>query len=435
MSIQTAQLAANAGPERQGYVRLKGSWPLIVRGLWVVTVTFLLIAFFTTLPRVVTQMRTPCQPGACPWLQYTTTQIEAINQSLIPYNAFIAATMVLGCCSLVVSWAVSAVIIWRRPDDWMAALVAFSLLFNGTTLTTTSVPIGSTPWLNLNAYALAFLTAALPAVFCLFPSGRFAPRWTRWLLIMALAAQIPIEFIPNSPTAISTPVGPIGWVLTATELLALAVGQIYRYRVVSTPIERQQTKWALVGFATPVAVIATLIAATLLFAALGTSTSPIALLYPDVGFLLPIGMAIGFGFAMMRSRLWEIDALINRALIYGALTLILTTAYAGLVIGLQTSLHGVIGQDNSVAIVISTLAIAALVLPLRQRLQTFIDRRFYRHKYDAAKTLEAFSATLRDEVRAEALRERLLDVVDEAMQPTHVSLWLRPLSQDSQSGA
>ena len=129
---------------------------------------------------------------------------------------------------------------------------------------------------------------------------------------------------------------------------------------------------------------------------------------------------------MLHSRLWEIDVIINRSLVYGAFTVSLSLIYVGLIFGLQALLRGIISQNNSVAVVLSTLAIVALFQPLRRSIQRIIDRRFYRSKYDAAKTLAAFSATLRNEVNLEQLREQLVAVVKETMQPSHVSLWLRP---------
>src|SRR5258708_378773 len=137
------------------------------------------------------------------------------------------------------------------------------------------------------------------------------------------------------------------------------------------------------------------------------------------------------GLGILRYRLWEIDTIINKALVYGGLSLLLAAVYLGLIVGLESLLGLVSGQASQpVVIVVSTLVIAALFQPLRHRVQAIIDRRFYRHKYDAARTLAAFSAILQNEVDLSQLSEQLVTVVQETMQPASVSLWLRPSSRE-----
>jgi hypothetical protein len=139
-----------------------------------------------------------------------------------------------------------------------------------------------------------------------------------------------------------------------------------------------------------------------------------------------LGGPIAIGIAILRYRLYDIDILINRTLVYGSLTAMLIALYFSVIVVLQRAFVLFIGQQSTLAVVASTLLIAALFTPLRRRIQSFIDRRFYRRKYDAVRTLEAFSAKLRNETDLDALSGDLVGVVRETMQPAHVSLWLRP---------
>ena len=211
-------------------------------------------------------------------------------------------------------------------------------------------------------------------------------------------------------------------------MLASALSLVLRYRR-SKGEERQQIKW--IAFSASIVVIVYLIAmvASLLspvetwFA--GGSPAWLGLLQ-SAALLSLTAVPVAAGFAVLRYRLYEIDILINRALVYGSLTATLALAYVGGVVVLQTMVRAISGQKSSLAVVASTLAIAALFGPLRRGVQELVDRRFYRRKYDASKTLEAFTARLREETDLNALIDEVTSVVRGTMQPKHVSLWLRP---------
>src|SRR6266487_4597882 len=210
-------------------------------------------------------------------------------------------------------------------------------------------------------------------------------------------------FLPDTPLLPNVPVSQLGWLVVVGEFSTVAAAQLYRYRRVSSPRERQQTKWVVFGLAVPIVVIVLVDVLALLFPVAVEHDALAVLAYNEVGFLLLL-LPLSFGFAMLRSRLWDIDVLINRTLVYGTLTVLLTGVYIGLIIGLSALLRGIIRQDSGVAIVLSTLTIYILFQPLRRRIQAIIDRRFYRSKYDAAKIIAAFSATLRQEVDLDQLR-------------------------------
>jgi hypothetical protein len=204
-------------------------------------------------------------------------------------------------------------------------------------------------------------------------------------------------------------------------LIAVAVVSLVMRQLYARGVERQQTKWFTytTAVAASGAIFQYIISEPLELVWLGG----VAYILVLIGL---VGIPISMGIAITRYRLYDIDLLMNRTLVYGSLTAMLVALYFGGIVVLQTLIVALTGQQSTLAVVASTLAIAALFVPLRRRVQGFVDRRFYRRKYDARKTLEAFSAKLRDETDLEALNSELVGVVRETMQPAHVSLWLRP---------
>jgi len=205
--------------------------------------------------------------------------------------------------------------------------------------------------------------------------------------------------------------------------------QIYQYVKVSGPIERQQTKWVVFGLTAAIVLFVGVGFADLIFSRIqpadqGVLFTLVSRLFLTLAALL---VPLSIGVAILRYRLWDIDFIINRTLVYGSLIAMLAAVYFGSVTATETIFHALTSQEEQpqLTIVVSTLVIAALFLPLRHRTRAFIDRRFYRSKYDARKTLEAFTAKLRDETDLDAVSNDLVEVVRDTMQPAHVSLWLR----------
>ena len=277
----------------------------------------------------------------------------------------------------------------------------------------------------------------------LFPDGRLPSRRWRpvaWLSGTVIALNFVVGILAPGPLSdlrnVSNPFGLEGypWVADARDavglllplcMLASAVSLVLRYRRSGGEV-REQIKW--IAFAASVVAVgfsAAVIYGTFAQDAIGGGLSWGNVL-EDMITLSFAGVPIAVGFAVLKYRLYDIGVVINRTLVYGSLTATLVAVYFGGVTVLQGVLRALIGQESALAVVASTLVIAALFSPFRRRIQRIIDRRFYRSKYDAAKTLEAFSAKLRDETDLEALNSELVGVVRKTMRPAHVSLWLRP---------
>src|SRR6266702_513689 len=412
--------------------RLTGSRLIIARAVWLVVAIASLGLFIASLLVSYQQMLRVCvDPVTCTNLAgaLPARGLQALTSSGFSVSEYAALVTIFFAITAAIWYAVGFLIFWRRSDDWLALLAAFFLvMFNVTSLANTASALAlAYPILALPLKLVNFLgQVSLLVFFLLFPNGRLVPRWMGLFLLLVILEQFLSSF-PSvaSPFYANWPAW-LNWLVPLVVYGAIISSQIYRYRRLSTPVQRQQTKWIILGVAAAIGVAIGVLAIGAFIPSSGASNNlGAAILFITIWPVALLLIPLSIGFSILRYRLYDIDVLINRTLVYGSLTALLALLYFGLIVALQSLFQGMFHQNNAVAIVVSTLVIAALFQPLRRRLQAIIDRRFYRRKYDAAKTVEAFSATLRNEVDLTQLSEHLITVVQETMQPAHVSLWLR----------
>jgi hypothetical protein len=316
----------------------------------------------------------------------------------------------------------------RHPDNPVGWCLMVAGVASGVAVLGTGVPYSG----DLNGPVLLLMNfwvvsvGALCTTVVLFPSGSPPSRWW-WAFLGVVWVSGSLEYFKAFPTspgfaflperldALAVPTNIVFQTFLGVQFLSL----LARWRR-SEPVERLQLKWVVYGV--------TLAASTALFVEV-VLANLVPVLYLPGTFVLSIAVLVipaGIGMAMLRYRLYDIDVVINRTFVYGSLTAMLALVYVGSVVALQYAFRAITGGNSQLAVVASTLAIAALFNPLRRRIQALVDRRFYRSKYDARKTLEAFGARLRDETDLNTLGDGLVAVARESVQPAHVSLWLRP---------
>jgi hypothetical protein len=403
---------------------LHGRWLLVARMVWVTVAVVAMGVYVIGLPAYYDQLFALSTPD----IGNPATFRANLKQAGLSVGFYAAYGVLTEIIFAAVSLTVGFLIFWRRSDEPIALLVALTMvLFVGGSASSETLA-AAYPSLEVTNTFLTFLnTACLILVFYLFPDGRFVPRWSRWFALALIALTVPNFFFPGSFLNWGKWPGWMGFPVFVTVLGSGVLAQVYRYRRVSSPLQRRQTKWVVFGFVVGITSFlgAILLSATLL-PALGTSGLFLDLIGKLSITLFVLVIPISFGVAILRSGLFDIDIIINRTLVYGSLTAMLVALYFCGIVVLQRIFVLLTGQRSTLAVVASTLLIAALFTPLRWRVQGLIDRRFYRRKYDARKTLEAFSTTLRNETDLEALSDDLVGVVRETMQPAHISVWLRP---------
>jgi hypothetical protein len=426
-------ISTQAAVNREFDMRLHGLSLVLARIGWVVIVTLALGLFVVSLPVRFHQL-VMLSAQAEPALRHCSLNAVCVPlQVALAVNVYPVYVLIFELLLVLGLSLVGLVLFWRKSDHWTAMFFSIAMITYGPYITGSleallaaypqwRVPISLIQTLGIGCAVLSGY---------LFPDGRFTPGvtrlltliWITWILVWLLFPGMPLNF--SNPYSLSFPsfLVLMGWLCTT--LLA----QAYRFRHTSNLFQRQQTRWVLICMTNTIVTYGLFVLPREIFPAL-VQPGIASLLYALIGYplfllTLPLSPVMIF-FSILRYHLFDIDTIVNRALVYGTLTACLALVYFGLVIGLQSLVRLFTGQiaQSPFVIVVSTLAIAALFQPLRHRIQAIIDHRFYRRKYDAARTLEAFSATLRSEVDLNQLSEHLLKVVQETMQPAHVSLWL-----------
>src|SRR5215216_3654960 len=417
---------------------LRGRWLLLARMAWVVmAITVLAIILFsipssfehyssvcTAASEVCSDERTVDQP--------TPEGVRALREMGLSVRSYALFYVVVEKIFQLVWFAVGAIIFFRRSEDRMALLVSLFLVTFGPVLvipTAAYTLISSQPTWWLPVRGVEIVGEVSSAWFLIaFRGGRFEPRWTRWLAVAFIAFDLSSILFPELYSELysrSPALETVSYLVFLGSVVSVVWLQVYRYRRVSSETQRQQTKWVVFG--TTLGIAGTFPLQLPVDLSWVGGDTPLTLLFLKMGFALSLMLIpLSIGVAVLRSHLFDIDVVINRTLVYGSLTATLVALYFVGIVVLQRLFVALTGEKSTLAVVASTLVIAALFTPLRRRIQSFIDRRFYRRKYDARKTLEAFSAQLRDETDLNALSDDLVGVVRETMQPAHVSLWLRP---------
>jgi hypothetical protein len=412
-----------AAPTGRGWIRLG-------QLAWVLAALLALGLVAADAPYRFDQLRTYCS-NLCEGGRLPPSEQPVLQRLGLTPDAYAAYTLALYLVQAAACLVVAALLMWRRSNDRIALLAAVMLVALGASsgLTVSTV---LPAWAPVFDFLILAGFVSIVYLFYLFPDGRFVPGWSRWAFvpwILWLAMGIGLA-------ALHRPVTSSFWLVLTLLTLALfglgGLAQIYRFARISDPTQRQQTKWVVAGFALIIAfeTLSTLYL-DLIGPALG-QPAPSGVVFEAastaVNVLTLIFVPVSLGLAIFRHRLWDIDVILRRTLIYSIITVLLALAYFASVLALQTAFGALIGQGQSTLVtVLSTLVIAALFVPVRARVQAGIDRGFYRRRYDAARILAAFGASMRDDLELERLTERLLDAVEHTMEPASATLWIKPV--------
>ncbi|MDQ2903698.1 MAG: histidine kinase [Chloroflexota bacterium] len=412
-------IGTGAEGARTSDTHLYGHWLVIARLLWFAVVGLVIGIVIASIPTYITFLHTLTTNGSMQ-IQLTPRGVLALHalglsiDSYAIFNVTINALFVFGFV------LVGAVIFWRKADDRLAlftsaALVAFPIGFISTQ--TTTLP---SPCLLLVQVVSFFTGSSLSLFFYLFPNGRFVPPWTRWLMIGWILYEGSERFFPASPFNPLAHVPALNHGFFFALLASIVAAQIYRYRRVSTPRERHQTRWVVFGCTIGILGLIGSVIFSLL-APFENGTLTFFLFYPTL-LLSVLCIPISIGIAILRSRLWDIDIIINRTLVYSLLTLGIVGLYVLVVVSLGTLFQA---QGNLVLALLATGLIAFLFQPLRLRLQQGVNRLMYGERDDPYTLLSRFGQRLETTLAPDAVLPTIVQTVAQALKLPYVALLLK----------
>jgi signal transduction histidine kinase len=429
VSRPLAPSAVSSDRARTGDTRLSGRSLLIARAAWVAVAALAVSLFVAGIPAEFAQLQVPCPTAVCSTGQLPPAGLRSLEDLGLSLDFFAAYSVAMDVVFATVYGAVAALIFWRRSDDRMALFVSLALLTFGTatfTLTMAALAARHPAW-EIPVAFLHFLGAASFSLFLyLFPDGRFVPRWVRWVALVWLAWQLAEHFFPRW---VSDPNVWHNWTETVVWLGALGTviySQIHRYRHTSNAMQRQQIKWVVFGIS---AAFAGFLGINMALAASGAEVpaSPGALVaylvgYTFFGYLAMLLIPLSIGIAMLRHRLFDVDVVINRTLVYSALTVCVVGIYVLVVGGLGSLLQA---RGNVVISLLAAGLVAVLFAPLRNRLQRGVNHLMYGERDEPYTVLSRLGQRLEVTLAPDAALRAIVETVAQALRLPHAAITLK----------
>ncbi|HJT56961.1 MAG TPA: histidine kinase [Ktedonobacteraceae bacterium] len=400
----------------------RGRWLFLARLSGGALLVFNLTVFFIGLPLYFAHYQTVCRGVTCaPW-QLTPQSVKTLQGLGFSATGYATVCLVLGVVAVVVSCAIAGLITFRKPDNWMGLLVAFLLVMGSTNYLTADVAVLGPLFGPMLAEAVSkcfnfLMTVTEMLVFCLFPNGRFVPRWTRWLMGAFLAGALFTLAVPPASSLVRF------LILWGSFLIIVSLAQLYRYRRVSNSLERRQTKWVVYGLALEIVIGVGIISLPYLFPSLMQAGSLYGLVtYLAVNSCSTLFLALCFGIAILHSRLYDIDVLINRTLVYALLTASTLGLYVLVVFGASALVRA---SNDLVFSLVATALVAVLFQPLRQWLQHGVNRLMFGDRDEPYTLITRLSKQLEATMPAEKVLPTIVETVAQALKLPYAAITLR----------